>query len=63
MLYEVITRLEKCEALLTDETEQSVFDALSEAAQAIDEAALTAMTDVAQYAKETREFERSYNFV
>ncbi len=51
-------RLEKCEALLTDETEQSVFDALSEAAQAIDEAALTAMTDIAQYAKETREFER-----
>jgi len=51
-------RLEKCEALLTDETDQSVFDALSDAAEAIDEAALTAMTDIEQYGREDRDFSR-----
>jgi len=51
-------RLEKCEALLTDETDQSVFDALSEAAQTIDDASLVAMADIDEYSKEDRDFAR-----
>lgn len=51
-------RLEKCEALLTDETDQSVLDALSDAAEAIDAAALSALADIEQYGREDRDFAR-----
>lgn len=51
-------RIEKCEALLTDETEQSAVDALTEAARAVDGAAALAMESVAEYARDDRGFER-----
>ena len=51
-------RLEKCEALLTAESEQSVFDALTDAAEAIDAATLAAMEDIEQYGKDDDDFAR-----
>lgn len=51
-------RLEKCEALLTDETEQSAFDALNSAAEAIDDATLAAMAYIEQYVRDDRDFAR-----
>lgn len=51
-------RLEKCEALLTDESDQSVFDALTDAAEAIGAATLAAMDDIEQYGKDDYDFAR-----
>lgn len=51
-------RLEKCEALLTDESDKSVFDALTDAAEAIDAATLAAMEDIEQYGKDDDDFAR-----
>ena len=51
-------RLEKCEALLTDESDQSVFDALSDAAEAIDAVTLTALADIEQFGKDDDDFAR-----
>ncbi len=51
-------RLEKCEALLTDESDQSVFDALTDAAEAIDAATLAALDDIEQYGKDDYDFAR-----
>ncbi len=52
------SKLEKCEALLTDESGQIVLDALSDAAEAIDGAALAAINDIEQYSKADRAFSR-----
>ena len=49
-------RLQKCEALLTDETAQDAFDALSAAAQAVDDATLAAMDYVKEYTRDDRDF-------
>ncbi len=51
-------RLQKCEALMTDETEQGAFDALGDAAQAVDEATLLAMDYVEEYTKDDSDFKR-----
>lgn len=51
-------RIEKCEALLTDETQQCAVDALIEAARATDGAAALAMENIAEYARDDRGFER-----
>ncbi len=49
-------RVQQCEALLTDETAQDAFDALSAAAQAVDDATLAAMDYVKEYMRDDRDF-------
>ncbi len=49
-------RLQKCEALLTDETEQEAVDALSAAMQAVDDATLAAMDYIEEYMRDDRDF-------
>lgn len=51
-------RLQKCEALLTDETAQDAFDALGAALQAVDDATFAAMDDVEQFKRDDSDFAR-----
>ena len=51
-------RLQKCEALVTDETEQDAFDALSAAMQAVDDATFAAMDYIEEYKRDDSDFAR-----
>jgi hypothetical protein len=51
-------RIQKCEALLTDETEQTSVDALSAAAEAVDDATLAAIGYIEEYMRDDRDFAR-----
>ena len=51
-------RLQKCEALLTDETAQDAVDALSAAMQAVDDATFAAMDGIEDYKRDESDFAR-----
>ena len=53
---ELETELEKCEEFLSEETEEEVFGAVSDAAEAIDSLAEEAFSVIDEYGKETIEF-------
>ena len=51
-------RLDKCEALLTEETEQETVDVLTQAAQTVDDAAASAMGQIEDYGRQDAAFAR-----
>ncbi len=52
------SRIEKCDALLTEDTGEAAIDALWEASRAVDKAVKTAMDKIAGYQQEDKAFEK-----